>query len=425
MSQLFLYPTVDKLLKVYNSKQIHDMTMEGDICQDEYVYDFSTEKWLMINEIPLFQLLQIEFPKCEPQDNEKHHFDPPPMDLADRREQAALDEAKLLKIYYKKLAHYNRKIRDEAAELETLTKQKASEIEQIRNKFNELTLKYEELKSFTQAKEDHINQQDDKISKLKKKLQESIKLKSSYMKIGEDYKGLEKKLKIYQNEILKNKEYIQRLQKANQQRTDKEVKRLTGESFELSNGKVWYYKQAAKEHGPLDFEEMLELKRLEQISDITLLKNSKTETGWKALKDHFEFDAPFETIITEEEGVPVKRFFIKRKNIRVPIYDIMSLEIGGDEYRGYCTSLSLGGCFMEMTRMKEGQFKIGDEAKIMLLGETFNLQVSANVSVRNISLSRPKGLGLMFDQLDDGSRKLIEKYVSESLGKMGINKKVA
>lgn len=433
MSQLFLYSTVEKILRVYSSKQIHDMTMDGLLDQTEFVYDFDKKEWVKIRDISIFIFLQVAFPDHGQREYERPASQPPPIEKDDKLEQAALEEIQLITSYFEKIKNKYSKLRQKNLELVDQASSKDKEIIELREKndrnaanikkskenYKIVVQRYEELKDYAQTKRNQIGQQNEKIAKLTQKLQEGEKLRANYKKIDESYKGLEQKIKAYQDELSKNRKQIQKLQKANQQRTDQEVKRLTGESFELSNGKVWLYKKAGKQHGPMDFEEMLELKRLEKISEVTLLKNTDTETGWKALKDHFEFDAPFETIITEEQGKPVKRFFIKRNSIRVPIYDVMSLNIEGEEHRGYCTSLSLGGCFMEMTRLKEGQFNKGDEAGITLSGETFGTMVSAKVTIRNIGLSRPKGLGLMFNGLDEASHKVIEKYISESLNKMG------
>jgi hypothetical protein len=433
-----MYLEEDKRLKLYNAKQIHDMTIDGTTYQDEYVYSFSEKDWIKIKEIPLFKLIKPEFP-VSVQTNKKPTFPPPPIDTTEELNNAPHDEVKLLLIYFKELTNKDTGNEHQTVETETSLALKDKEIEALKSKekdtsqklqnykkdYEELNNKNKELELSLQANEDRITQQYETIEKLKESLRNGIRFKTNYEKVDKSCKELENKLRAYQNEIMKNKEFIQELQNANQQRTDKEVKRLTGESYEICNGKVWFYKQSAKEHGPFGFEEILKLKREERVTESTLLKNINTNTGWKTLNDHFEFQTTFETIITQENGEAVKRFFIKRQSIRVPIYDIMCLESNESEFKGYCTSLSLGGCFMELTRLKEGDFEKEDTATVTIMGNILDSQIVTQVCIKNISLSRPRGLGLMFTDLDDNSRKMLEKYISESLSKMGLNKESA
>lgn len=210
--------------------------------------------------------------------------------------------------------------------------------------------------------------------------------------------------------------------KSYQHKSNQEIKRLTGESFEISNKNIWLYKQSAKEHGPYNFEQILQYKREGKISTTTLLKNTETNSTWMALKDYFEFDAPFETVLTHEGGHAVKRYFMKRTSIRVPIYEIMGLFTEQAEYKGYCTSLSLGGCFIELTRIKPDEFKKDESVDIVMSGEVLGTELNISGVIRNISLSRPKGLGIMFDELDFKSREVIEKYITDSLEKIQTNK---
>ena len=80
---------------------------------------------------------------------------------------------------------------------------------------------------------------------------------------------------------------------------------------------------------------------------------------------------------------------------------------------------------MELTRLKEGDFENENTATVTIMGNILGSQITTQASIKNISLSRPRGLGLMFIDLDDNSLKMLEKYISESLNKMGLNKNSA
>lgn len=418
MSQLYLFITENQHPKVLNTKQVHDFIINEEIDPYDYVYEFSTHQWIKACEISLFKTLGARFPISENEDQGPPQAAPPSIDLRPYVHEAVKAENKLILIYLKKKNIEKKKIVQKSKEMKQHLETKQRECQKLNESYNNLAYKHKKLKAYIQEHGDPTHCLSDEIKQLKDELHQSQKITASY-------EGLKEKLAVYQNELHKYKKHIQQIQDPKQERSDTEVKRFTGESYELSNGKVWYYKQSGKEHGPLDFEEMLELKRQEKISEVTLLKNTSTNSGWRALKDHFEFDAPFETILSEEDGVTVKRFFIKRNSIRVPIYEVMALELEEKEYKGYCTSLSLGGCFMEMTRLKEGDFQKGDQVNIRLVGDALGEQITATATIRNIGLSRPKGLGLMFDELDENSRKLFENYIAESLERMGMNKDVA
>lgn len=301
----------------------------------------------------------------------------------------------------------------------SLSEQRISEIQYETEKFILLILKkYKEkinqlgqtLKQ-TQIERLREKAQSDKLKEQNadhvKKIQQLTELEST--------RSIE--IKKIERENERTKKLILQIQNEQQSRTKEEMKRLTGDVFELNNLPIWEFKQAGKNHGPFSFEKILDLKREGKINTNTLMRNLESSTSWMALSEYFEFNAPFEVILSENEGEIQKRFYMKRGSIRVPFYDTATISINDTEIKGICTSISAGGCFVEFTRLKEETFQKDDQAYLTINHETLGQAVICPIIIKNISLHKPRGIGVMFESLDNESRIIIEKYINLALNK--------
>lgn len=437
---------------------------EFQIFGSTYIYDLQEKSWIQCSQIEIFQILELEFEGGS--EEVCPSFTPPPTPFNKKFVDVYQESAHFMMLLLKKqkykvtqLSHELQASEMESFQTKAMNEQWREQYELLEQQKESLILELEALK-IVQVQPESKDEEFEELLEINKRLQKKLSLMEVKEKESEQKKAevekqvehlkkatkkilieneklkkeLQQKLDITQelsntletksheiNEIIKenelNKKLIANIKNDQQNKSKEEIKRLTGEAFELSNDPVWEYKQSGKNHGPYTFEQILELKREGVINEHTLMKNLETSKSWMALSEYFEFNAPFEVILTEEEGKHIKRFFMKRGSIRAPFYDTVTISIDEVETKGICTSVSAGGCFIELTRLKEGTFTKDQKAYLVINHETLGQAISCPIIIKNISLNRPKGIGVMFESLDNESRLLIENYVNQTLNK--------
>lgn len=197
---------------------------------------------------------------------------------------------------------------------------------------------------------------------------------------------------------------------AYQVKNQQEKEQLSGEYFqvELSN---WYVKKMIPQ-GPYTFEEVLVAKERGEIDLESLVRKSEKEL-WKPVRDHVELCAPLKKVMENNgAGEEVAKYYVKRSSYRAPFYEVVQLNIGKNTYRGYCTSLSLGGLFIELNQINEEDMKLGQQGEVVFQKGTLADGMRTKVEVKNVHHSRPKGIGLAFVDLCRPDHKMVDQYVS-------------
>lgn len=470
----YYLPGPDNRLAIVGLKDLYFALQEFQIFGSTYIYDLQENAWVQCSQIEIFQMIDLEFETGPEQDCPG--FTPPPTPFnkkfVDVYQESAYFMMLLLKKQKFKVTQLSNELQEtemESFQTKALNDQWREQFELVDKERSELLEEIEALKVEHQLQLEHLqslpqpeadNKEFEELLEINKRLQKKLSLmeikeKESEQRLAEVQKQLEhlkkatKKILIESeklkkelqqkqdltqqlSETLETKNYeIDEIKKENklhkklianikndqQNKSKEEIKRLTGEAFELSNEPVWEYKQSGKSHGPFTFEQILDLKRETVINEHTLMKNLESAKSWMALSEYFEFNAPFEVILTEEDGKAIKRFFMKRGSIRAPFYDTVTISIDEVETKGICTSISAGGCFIELARLKEGSFTKDQKAFLTINHETLGQAISCPIIIKNISLSRPKGIGVMFESLDNESLLLIENFVNLTLNK--------
>ncbi|MCP4913125.1 MAG: hypothetical protein GY909_08395 [Oligoflexia bacterium] len=302
----------------------------------------------------------------------------------------------------------------ESKQLEEEAAQLRSELHELKQK-NVLALEENHKlaatikKLGTRAKEQKTKiQKYQKVYKQEKK--SNLVLKKNVQKLN---KGIEVlKIKEKESQIaLKDLEKFKQIQMKKEQ---EELERLIGDSFEVSNEPMWFIQLENEVKGPFKFEDMLSFKKWDKIQLETPVKK-KGDKAWGTYKDTYEFTTNIIEKEVEDKGQMKKRFFIKRDNFRAPFYEVATLEIDGQDFRGHCTSISVGGCFFELPKLDLSQMKLGTQAVIKIKAGTLSEEIIAPVLIKNISESRPKGLGMQFQGLANRERAVILKFVDHYL----------
>jgi predicted nuclease with TOPRIM domain len=215
----------------------------------------------------------------------------------------------------------------------------------------------------------------------------------------------------------KDKMTISNLENYKTTQSNKEARELNvliGDSFEIDNSPHWYIETMGEVKGPFSFHDMLSLQKYEKINLDTPVKK-KTDVFWNTAGQDFELTA---NIITHSEninGTEIFRYFVNRSDYRAPFHGSAIIEIDGKEVTGFCTSLSVGGSFIELPKLDLDLMNKGGVATLRINSGTLSQDLVAPVIMRNFSHERPCGIGLQFQSLDDEQRNIIISYVSSYL----------
>ena len=138
---------------------------------------------------------------------------------------------------------------------------------------------------------------------------------------------------------------------------------------------------------------------------------------WQELNQWVEFKNDVFCKEFVRDGKKVKLFLIKRSNFRAPFYGIAEIEIQGKAYKGYCTSISVGGCFVEFTKIDESLMKMDESVLVHIKAKPLTKGVYVRAIIRCIfNNKRARGLGVKFEELgaqeSDVINAFIEQYVA-------------
>ena len=302
-----------------------------------------------------------------------------------------------------------------------------TKLKKVSDAYDILLEKYNKIDSFA-ANADEINVQFKEEQEKTKHLKIDLhNLKSELEKLNNDYQNLQNEKSAVDEEHTKAHILIKELEvykNAAKEQAKKEFKRLIGDSFEVTNDEIWWLKNGDVVTGPHRFSELYEMKEKGEIDrDKTLLKNNE-QGKWTPMSKLTEFNVPVQAHTIEEDEQTVTKYFIKRGSFRAPFYEIVTLELGDSEYRGYCTSLSQGGIFIEFNKIDPDDMYKEAIGTVFFNKGALKRSFNCKVKVMNITDKRPRGLGMMFINLDESDKLLIQDYVNQFMDQ-SKNKQVA
>jgi DNA repair exonuclease SbcCD ATPase subunit len=284
-------------------------------------------------------------------------------------------------------------------------RQKSSEVEYIKARAFKMLQKKKQLEALAKL-------QKQKIKKLEEFKQMATK------KFGDSVQDLNNQIKAYKQEIEeernKNTQIINSLSNVNKDEVlvddllnaqkdiaDEEIvadQESIGELFEINNEPIWKLKVDNLIDGPYSFLDIKNMLEQREINPTDSLK--KPGSPWKKIEDIFEFNTE---ILTKKEDDETK-LFIKRDDLRIPVFEDVTMTLDGEVYQGKCSNLSSGGCFIESTAFNNRVFVVGKELKIKFTGEGDHKGVEINTQLRSITNDMPPGAGVQF--LDMNEEKL-------------------
>ena len=328
------------------------------------------------------------------------------------------------------VAKSDKKLNKVIANLRSDNKQVIERFHSLKKKFEKYKVAYNDLSESNKKIKSEFKERNDKframtaktdaiIDSLRAKVDGASSNYSEKIKELEEVKDREKTLmfKIEQfkkdESEIKKKAEDQELSLATEamESKDKELKRLIGDSFEVPNTSIWSIQNSDKVvTGPITFSEIYHMKINGELDgDVKIKKGSDP---YKSKADIFELSVP---VLTHGEGEDI-RYFINRTSMRVPFYELITFEVNGVEHRGYCTSLSVGGVFLELTSLND-EFALDKKGRVLFSAGAIDNPFQCVAQIKNVSESRPKGLGLMFVDLPDQAKTDIEFYINNYINK--------
>lgn len=200
----------------------------------------------------------------------------------------------------------------------------------------------------------------------------------------------------------------------NEPRSSSNYESLIGEYFEPFNLESWFVKKF-NPTGPYPIEFILEAKDRGEVDLDTLLREGREEI-WRPMREFVELCAPLKIVHKRgEDGELEKKYLIKRSSYRAPFYEVVKLLISGEEIRGYCTSLSTGGCFVELNKDQLSKLSINKVGQVEFAEGSLGSSFETDVEVKNLNEKSHRGVGLAFINLGSEAKDAIEKYVKTHL----------
>ncbi len=277
-------------------------------------------------------------------------------------------------------------------------------LEEYLKENEKIVLEFKKLGQNNQAMKDRLNQVSSKVERERKT---SLTLKQNILKLNEGLVLLKRKSERDKGVI----QDLERYKKIHDAKDEQEVNRLIGDSFEVDNSVVWWIKHDGEEKGPYSYSDMRSFMKYGKVNNSTTSK--KTGAEWMKLEHHFEFKN--EVLMKEEvrDGKKIQRFFIKRGDFRAPFYDLAQIEIGANTFKGYCSSISVGGCFIELSKLDKLRMEKNGKVLVKIKAGTLSEELNIRAVIRNISEKRPRGLGLQFENITESQKDVIVNFVKQ------------
>jgi len=241
---------------------------------------------------------------------------------------------------------------------------------------------------------------------------------ASYKKEIEEQKSKNSKILNNISNVQKDEVLVDDL--LNQQRgmADDEIvadEESVGELFEINNEPVWKLKTEDSVDGPYSFLEIKNMIEQREINSSFSIK--KPGSPWKKIEDIFEFNTE---VLTKKDDDETK-LYIKREDLRVPLFEDVTIFIEDQEFQGKCSNLSSGGCFIESLAFNNKIFTVGKEMKVVFKGEGSHKNLAVKVQLRSITNDVPPGAGTQFLDMTEEKLSALNhffKKFSKTFGKV-------
>lgn len=459
-------------LRLGDNRVVHYEVMDvvylielGILQPDSFIYCYSSRKWKKARELKaICEKLSTEARTRQDQSyNPKPEFAPPPPPMSPYYslhdnlglENVSLEEITSLR---ERVEHFQQELSVKQNEYDCLQSELKiwqENYADIKAKVDHKPVGEEKLEAKVSLLEKELKTKEEsgddlgaKVIQLKKRLKdaafENKKLAKALMALSKENKKIREYSKDLENQLngaLKGRENLKRdlrqkegdllkmqkreaqakklLRKLSKEREKHEVQkevelnRLIGESYEVDNNPMWMIKRDGEVKGPYRFSDVMEWYGKGHLNKQTYIRKI-SEKVFSRIEKIYEFNTKIFTQVESKNNKINKRYFVKRTDFRAPFYEKVRLTIKDQEFVGDCTSLSVGGCFIEFQKIP-GPIQMNSVLECFLHAEYLSDPIDVQMIVRNISESRPFGIGCQFLDLEDSEKDSIEEFVDSYL----------
>ena len=172
---------------------------------------------------------------------------------------------------------------------------------------------------------------------------------------------------------------------------------------------LWIIEKGQEELGPFRYGEVLKMIQKGVINKKNRIRKIY-ELQWKIIEDHLEFDQRVVKKYVESGGEMLQKIFLTRKNKRSSYLAPASIQYQLKTFNGTCSSLSVGGCFIEMR--VEG-LEVGGDVIVKIMSGSVPLVIESKAKIVSLNTRSPRGAGLKFVNLDPEVAAEIQKFVNK------------
>lgn len=306
-------------------------------------------------------------------------------------------------------------------EMQRKLNKKNKEIDYIKSRAYKMLLKKKQLEELVKKQMLKLKQLDDFKKAASKNFGDSVQDLNNqieaYKREIEEERNKNSQILESLSDVQKDEVLVDDLLNTQKNIADEEIvadQESIGELFEINNEPMWKLKVDNKVDGPYSFLDIKNMLEQREINSTHSLK--KPGTPWKKIDEIFEFNTE---ILTKKENGETK-LYIKRDDLRIPVFEDVTMILEDKEYQGKCSNLSSGGCFVESTAFNNKNFVVGKEIKIIFTGDGNHKNLEVMTQLRSITNDIPPGAGFQFTNMDEEKLSKLSKFFekfSKTFGK--------
>jgi hypothetical protein len=187
-----------------------------------------------------------------------------------------------------------------------------------------------------------------------------------------------------------------------------------GKSYEIDNKAKWMIDNGEGVLGPYRFDQMLKLKSTGKVNSESLIK-IQGKGAWKSLVDFLELTAESKILKEDKQSPEDSIYLIERSEYRAEVHELVNFTIDDVEHKGYLTNVSLGGGFIEVTRLDEEVYTRGAKVTLYLSGPGFSESIVCDLDIKRVSKQRPKGFGFTFENNSEKNLEVLGQFIVDHI----------
>ncbi len=196
---------------------------------------------------------------------------------------------------------------------------------------------------------------------------------------------------------------------------DQENKTVINQKKPLNNEFIWQIQKNKQVLGPFRHLEIVKMLQKGVLTSQSLIKK-KNVHEWEKIENTSDFSSVQIKKMSQIHDEKVEKSFISRKHDRSTYLSAARVKFDGKAIRGTCSSLSEGGCFIEMST---AEMEVGMEIFIEIMPGAISSTIQTQAQVVSVRDKKPRGIGVKFIELNSNLVEKIQDFVQMFHNKVG------